>query len=286
MIKNHFKSLLLLGVVALFLCCICYWIGGKKGLLIGAVLSIALAIVSYFYFQTLILGVYKAQPLDPVRYAHVHRMVEELCLEMAIPVPTLWLISTTIPSAFSVGRTPRHALVALTKGLFGALDDRELRCVLAHELYHIKSHDIVINSVAVAVASVIGYVATLVEWVLPKAGEGALSSLSGVLTGLIMPIPAALIQLFLAKGREFIADEEGAKRVKDPLSLASALEKLSEAAESMHETPPTPVHATMASLFIVYPFAAGLMIGLFSTHPAVGERILRLRDLARKHGQI
>lgn len=281
--QNQFKASVFQVAIGFFVCCICYKIGGLRGFLVGSCITIGVVTLSYRYFDKLVFSIYKAQPLDSIRYAYMYRTLGELCAEMGMPVPALWYMSSSFACVFSLGRSPRHASLAVSKGLLVLLDERELRAVLAHELCHIKDGDIAINSVVVAWAAVISCVATVVEWFLPKAyAAGPFLGIAALIVGLIMPIPAAFIKLLLSRKREFVVDESAACLVQDPLSLASALGKLNELAESMHAVPPTPVHATIASIFIVYPFTAGPMISLFSTHPPAGERIVKLREIARR----
>ena len=286
MFFNQFKAVVLLGVLSSFLFLLGYWMGGHSGVVIALVISLAINFFTYFYSDKMVLAMYAAKPLDEERYANIYSMVGELCRQMRIPMPTLWYVESSVANAFATGRNPAHASVAVTQGILDILDERELRGVLAHEISHVKNRDILFGTIAATMATAISYLANMIQWMFifssgssrdeNRGGWGAL------LIAIIMPIAAALIQLAISRSREFLADETGARCCKDPLALASALEKLHGSAAQAHQAPPSPAHAATASLFIVYPFSAGGMLKLFSTHPPMEERIARLHAMARR----
>lgn len=286
MFFNQFKAVVLLGVLSSLLFLLGYWMGGHGGVVIAFVMSLAINFFTYFYSDKMVLAMYGAQPLDEVSFANIYRMVEELCRQSRMPMPKLWYVNSSVANAFATGRNPAHASVAVTQGILEILDERELRGVLAHEISHVKNRDILVGTIAATMATAIGYLANMIQWAFifgagsrnkeERGGWGAL------LIAMIMPIAAALIQLAISRSREFLADETGARCCKDPLALASALEKLHTSAERAHQAPPSPAHAATASLFIVYPFSAGGVLKLFSTHPPMEERVARLKAMSRR----
>ena len=214
--------------------------------------------------------------------AKVHAMVEELAQRAQIPKPRVFVNAEDAPNAFATGRNPEHGVVAVTEGILRILDQRELRGVIAHELAHIKNRDILISSVAAAVAALISYAAqaltfgSLLGSSSDEDGESA-SPFAGILVAIVAPIAATVIQLGISRSREYLADETGARISGDPEALARALSKLERAAAV---TPPVQTAPATASLFIVNPFGSMERVSrLFSTHPQTAERVRRLLAL-------
>jgi heat shock protein HtpX len=213
--------------------------------------------------------------------------VGDLARRAGIPKPRVYLVPELQPNAFATGRNPAHGVVAVTQGIMQVLDRRELRGVLAHELAHIKNRDILVSSIAATLGSVVTYVAHALSFAAmfggsrsDEEGEGGGGALGGLFLALVAPLAATLVQLGISRSREYMADETGARISGDPGALADALTKLESAAQVV---PAEPVPAT-ASLFIVNPLRGGAVLSLFSTPPAVEERVRRLRELAGKMG--
>jgi heat shock protein HtpX len=214
-------------------------------------------------------------------------MVEEMCHNASLPMPKLWYIETEMANAFATGRNPAHASVAVTQGILNILDANELRGVLAHELSHVKNRDILISTIAATIASAIGYLAHMLQWAAifggtrdrdDNKGGGVIGAIA---IAILMPIIATLVQLAISRSREYLADETGAKICRDPLALASALQRLSGDAHAHATAPNSTAEAATASLFIVNPFSGGGILSLLSTHPPMEERIARLREMAK-----
>jgi heat shock protein HtpX len=213
-------------------------------------------------------------------------MVEELAVRAGIPKPRVFVIDDPHANAFATGRNPEKGVVAVTTGIMELLSPRELRGVLAHELAHIQNRDILVASVAAALASAVSSIANVFQFSALFGGassqddeEGG-SPLGALAMAFVAPIAATLIQLGISRSREFLADETGARISGDPEALARALEKLELAAQHVpgHAQPAT------ASLYIVNPLAGlSRMAGWFSTHPPLRERIERLRAMAWGH---
>jgi heat shock protein HtpX len=240
---------------------------------------------AYFYSDKLVLSMHGAQEVSPQEAPGLHRMVEELSQRAGIPKPRVFVMNEAQPNAFATGRNPEHGVVAVTAGILEVLDERELRGVLAHELAHIKNRDILVSTIAAAVASAVTYLAHAVglfgSMFLGRdedEGEG-LSPLQVLALALVAPIAATLIQMGISRSREYLADQTGGEISGDPEALASALRKLEAGAMAL----PVEGRPATASLFIVSPFAGmQSILSLFSTHPRTEERVRRLHEQASR----
>jgi heat shock protein HtpX len=216
---------------------------------------------------------------------HGDATVEELSRRVGIPMPTLHIVDDPHPNAFATGRNPEHAAIALTSGLVELLTERELRSVIAHELAHIKSRDILISTVGAMIASAIALVASAVRWGAMFGGlgardedDGAAGVLGTLALAIVAPIAATIVQLAISRSREYEADEVGAEITGDPIGLANALAKLDRGNRA---TIPVATNPAAASLYIYNPLSGRRVAGWFSTHPPIGERIARLKSMGR-----
>lgn len=281
---NQLKTVLLLGSLSGLFLFMGNLLGGSSGLLIAAILAVAMNFFAYFYSDTIVLRMYKARPLDRKQYASIYEMVHELANQMQIPMPKLWLVDNKMANAFATGRNPDHASVAVTTGILEILNKKELRGVLAHELSHVKNRDILVSTIAAVLATAISYIATMFRYsaLAPQDSQNRRNPLATLLISILVPIAASLIQLAISRSREYLADESGAECCQDPLALASALEKLHNHIPQASLNPQDVDKASTAPLFIVHPFWGAGWSALFSTHPPIGERIARLRAMAGK----
>lgn len=287
MLINKIKTVLLLTILSCLFMALGIILGGKEGLQVAFLCSLLMNGLVYFFSESLILKIYNAKPLDKYTHAPIYTMVEELTQTMHIPMPKMWLIATPMANAFATGRNPNHASVAITTGIIDILAPDELRGVLAHELAHIKNRDILIATIAATIATSIGYIANMAHHVIfwgsffqnnqKKRGN----PLFMLIVAICMPIAATLIQLAISRSREYLADETGAHYSRDPLALASALEKLHNNMPYAHLHEDTQ-RASTAPLFIVHPFTKQHLLSLFSTHPPIHKRITRLREMYEK----
>jgi heat shock protein HtpX len=282
---NGLKTAVLLGVLSALIIVAGSLIGGTRGLVIG--LGIALATNGFAYFNSdkLALRSMRAYPVDAAQQPVMYRVVQQLSSAAGQPMPRLYVSPTENPNAFATGRNPEHAAVCCTEGILALLDERELRGVLGHELSHVYNRDILISSVAAALASVILFLAHI-AFFLPFLGGGSRDNRDGNAIGALLvvilgPIAAALIQLAISRSREYQADQSGAQLTRDPLALASALAKISTG-NAQRPLRPTPQLQPTSALMIANPFNAQGMANLFSTHPPMEERIARLQEMARQ----
>jgi len=286
MFFNRLKTVILLASLSGLFFLLGYWAGGKSGLIFAFIFSMIMNFVTYFFSDKMVLAMYKAQPLNPEKFADIYAMVKELCFRAEIPMPKLWYIPTSMANAFATGRNPKHASIGVTQGILDILEPNELRGVLAHEISHIKNRDILIGTVAATIATAIGYIAHMLQWAAFFGGgrndRDRSHGIGALIAALIMPLAAMLIQLAITRSREYLADETGAKCCHDPLALASALEKLHDQTSQEHREPTSNAQTAMASLFIVYPFSGSSIINLFSTHPPMEKRVARLRQMVGK----
>lgn len=285
MFWNQVKTVLFLGLLSGLLLTAGQLLGGSTGLQIALIFALIMNLITYFFADRLVLALYGAEPLDETRYSWVYEIVRELCRRAHLPMPKLWLIRSNMANAFATGRSPSTASVAVTEGILQLLDESELRGVLSHELSHVKNRDILISTIAATIAMAIGYVANMARWSLifgrGNREEGG-SAIGAIVTIILMPIAATLIQLAISRSREFLADESGAKMSQAPLALAAALEKIA-ASPKVH----TESQAAMAteSMFIMNPFSAESFWRLLSTHPSTKDRVERLHKLAATIGR-
>jgi len=276
--RNQLKTILLLGALSALV----VGVGGTvapQHIMLFAVLALLMNLGAYFFSDRIVLAMHHAREIDPAEAPDLHRMVTELAARAGIPMPRVYLIPEAQPNAFATGRNPSHAVVAVTEGILGLLSARELRGVLAHEIAHIKNRDILVSSIAAALASLVTYVAHAFGFLGAhgRDEEEHGSPVNGLLLALVAPFAATLIQLGISRSREYLADETGARLSGDPEALASALMKLERGAVAI----PAAAEPATASLFIVNPFAdGGSLLNLFSTHPSVQDRVDRLLRMA------
>jgi heat shock protein HtpX len=284
---NGLKTAALLGLLTALILSVGYWLGGSGGVVFAVVISLALNAATYFFSDKLALRSMRAQPVTEAEFPALYQIVRELSTEAGQPLPRLYVSPTQQPNAFATGRDPRHAAVAVTVGITQLLDRRELRGVIGHELSHVYNRDILISSVAGALAGIITMIAQLAIF-LPLGGsedDDGPNPAALLLMLILGPLAASVIQLAISRNREYQADASGATLTRDPLALASALQKIQYGAQRL----PLPAEGQLTSaahLMIASPFRGGGISSLFSTHPPMEERIKRLQQQAAIVGPV
>jgi heat shock protein HtpX len=280
--SNMLKTTLFLALLTGLFMAVGGLLGGRGGMMMAFVLALVMNFVSYWFSDKIVLKMYGAQPLGESEAPVVHRIVRSLATRAGIPMPKLYLLPSEAPNAFATGRNPQHAAVAVTHGILRIMDETELEGVLAHELSHVLNRDILISTIAATIAGAISMLANMAQWGLMFGGarhdddEGhGTNPIALILTFILAPVAAMIIQMAVSRSREYQADASGAKLTRNPLGLASALGKLEQASRMV----PMNANPTTAHLFIVNPLSGRSLMSLFATHPPVQDRIARLRSM-------
>ncbi len=277
---NTLKTWILMGLMTVILVLIGRLIGGPSGMLLFLVISIVMNAIGYWTSGSVAIRMTQSYPVSEAEQPQLYSIIRNLTQRAGLPMPQIYITPSPQPNAFATGRDAAHARVAVTEGILQALSWRELEGVLAHEIGHIKNHDILIGSLAATMAGVITSIANMLQWVLLFGGFGRNDDRDGnaaaeIAIMIFGPIAAALIQMAISRSREFKADATGARLVGDPNPLADALEQL----EAYSHRIPGEFNPAASHLFIVNPFRGQSLATLFSTHPPTAERVRRLRAM-------
>jgi heat shock protein HtpX len=282
---NRLKTWILIAALGGLFVLIGGWIGGTGGAAWALGIALIFNFSMYWFSDKIAIATTRSKPVTEQQYPELYRIVRELTGLDHLPMPKIYVSEMMQPNAFATGRNPAHASVAVTQGILQILDERELRGVLAHELSHVRNHDILISSIAAGIGMSITFLARFALFFGggdENRGGGGLGLLFAWILG---PIAAAIIQMAVSRSREYQADESGAYLSRDPAALAGALRKLEA---TVRQVPaPATVGPSEAHLFIVNPLTGRRGTGfsrLFSTHPPTEERIARLQAIARDLG--
>ncbi len=284
---NTFKTAFLLTVLTLLFVAIGGLLGGRQGMAVAFTFALVMNFVSYWFSDKIVLAMYRARPVAEGEHPELVGAVRHLAQLSDIPMPRVYIIPSETPNAFATGRSPKHAAVAATQGILRILDQDELIGVMAHELSHVRNRDILISTVAAAIAGAIYMLADMARWSMMmggggrgrERGSGAVHLALMLVVAIVAPLAAMLVQMAISRSREYQADDSGARLCRKPLALAAALEKLHSAA---HRSPMQEANPATAHLFIVNPLSARGLVNLFSTHPPVERRVEILHNLARQ----
>jgi heat shock protein HtpX len=283
---NTLKTFTLMAALTALALGIGYLLGGRVGVVIAFGFALLMNFGSYWFSDKIVLGMYRARPVEPSQAPDLYRMVERLSANAGLPAPKLYVIDTPTPNAFATGRDPQHGVVAVTTGILQLLSRDELEGVIAHELAHIKNRDMLTSTIAATMAGAITSIAQMAAWASMFGGhrddreEGGLGGVGALLMIIVAPIAAALIQMAISRSREYAADADGARICGKPLGLASALSRLERGVQAI----PMNANPATAHMFIVSPLLGGGLASLFSTHPATQERVQRLQALSDQMG--
>ncbi|HIK05486.1 MAG TPA: zinc metalloprotease HtpX [Trichormus sp. M33_DOE_039] len=282
---NQFKTVALLATLSGLLIAISYWvIGGTNGLIIGIGLAAVTNLFSWYQSDKIALAVYQAQPVSESQAPGLYRMVQRLSQRANIPMPGVYIVPSQTANAFATGRDPEHAAVAVTEGILNILPDDELEGVIAHELTHIINRDTLTQAVAATVAGAISFLAQMLSYSLWFGGAGGRDNERGgnplgvLLTVILAPIAATIIQLAISRTREFSADAGAARLTGNPRALARALQRLEATARQL----PLDANPAFEPLLIINPISGQFLGNLFSSHPATEARVEQLLRLEQQ----
>ncbi|NEG95481.1 zinc metalloprotease HtpX [Bifidobacterium sp. SMB2] len=288
-VRGHFnglKTTLLFALMWAIIMLIWWLTGGSRGTLgIYICIGLGTTFVSYWFSDKLAIASMGARQVSEQEAPGLYRIVRELSARAGKPMPRIYIAPTMSPNAFATGRNERHAAVCCTQGILQLLNEREIRGVLGHELMHVYNRDILTGAIASAMSTVITYLGYSLMYFgggSDRDGENRGGGLIGLLVSMILaPIGASLIQMAISRTREFDADEDGSRLTGDPEALASALSKI-DAGVQMSPMRQTAGTQSAAALMIANPFSARGFSRLFSTHPPTEERIRRLMQMSHE----
>ncbi|SHE30716.1 zinc metalloprotease HtpX [Desulforamulus putei] len=278
---NTLKVWLLMGTLSILLVLMGNAIGGKSGAIMFFLIAMAMNFFGYFYSDTLAIKMTGSYPVSEAEAPQLYAMVRKLSQRAGLPMPKIYIQPSHQPNAFATGRNPSHSAVAVTEGLLQLLSPSELEGVLAHELAHIKNRDVLVGTIAAALAGAISMIANVLQWgaIFGMGRNNDEEEGGGMVGGLIMamvaPIIAMIIQMAISRSREYMADATGAQIAGSTEGLSNALLKLESAAHRI----PMAVNPATSHLFIINPLAGASIARLFSTHPPIQERVEKLRRL-------
>jgi heat shock protein HtpX len=278
MLGNWFKTGLLMAAIMALFGMVGAVLGGGQGMLLALMFGLGVNLWAYWFSDTMVLKLYRAQEVDATSAPQLYNTVAELAARAGLPMPKVYLIDEAQPNAFATGRNPEHAAVAATTGILQLLSARELRAVLAHELSHVTHRDILTSTITASIAGAISTLANFGMFFGGRSNDNR-NPLVALVVLILAPIAAVLIQLAISRGREYEADRGGAELSGDPRALADALAKIDRYAKGLPlET--AEAHPATAHMMIINPLSGGGLTGLFSTHPPTEERIHRLLAMA------
>jgi heat shock protein HtpX len=257
-------------------------LGGSTGLIIAFVIAMIMNFISYWKSDKIVLRMYKAQEVDRNSHPKLYGMVEDLTRKAELPMPKVYIIPQEQPNAFATGRNPENSAVAVTQGILKALDGRQLRGVIAHELAHIKNRDILTQTMVTTVVSALSMLAQFAYFI-PIGGSDSRGSnpLVALIVLITAPIAAMMLQAAISRTREYEADRVGAEISGEPQQLASALQTIESAAQQIPMRVSETAMRSTSHMFPVNPFSGGRLMSLFSTHPETEDRVERLMHMAR-----
>jgi heat shock protein HtpX len=269
-------GLLMAALTGIFLA-VGYLIGGAAGMALAFVFAAVTNLFAYWNSDKVVLSMVGARPLDEGDAPGLAHIAAELASRAGVPMPKLYVVESDQPNAFATGRNPEHGALCVTTGLLARVSQEELAGVLAHELGHIKHRDTLTMTITATVAGAISMLANF-AFFFGGRRNNPLGFVGVLLIAILAPIAAVLVQMAISRSREFEADRAGAEISGRPLWLASALQRIDNAARLV-DNEEAEAHPATAHMFIVNPLHRNFA-GLFASHPSTAERIARLREMA------
>jgi heat shock protein HtpX len=280
---NTFRTgLLLAGLTGLFLA-IGYLMGGQGGMVLAFLFAAGTNLFAYWNADKMVLSMQGARQVDRATAPEYYDIVASLAERASLPMPKVYIMDNPQPNAFATGRNPENAAVAATTGLLQTLSRSEIAGVMAHELAHIKNRDTLVMTLTATLAGAISMLANFGLLFGGRDRNSPLGPLGGIVLIILAPLAAMIVQLAVSRTREYEADRGGAEISGEPLSLASALHKISRVAERVPNEA-AEANPAMAHLFIVNPLSGQRMDNLFSSHPATENRVAELQKMAAEMG--
>lgn len=280
---NRMKTYLLLAALTSLLLFAGQAMGGRSGMMIALVFAVVMNVGSYWFSDTIVLRMHNAQEIGPADSPEIYSMVQRLVQKAQIPMPKLYIIPDDSPNAFATGRSPAKGAVAMTEGILRVLSMEELEGVIAHELAHIAHRDTLIMTVSATIAGALSSMGNMAMWGAMMGGGRSHDDDEGghpaamLVSAIVAPFAAMLIQMAISRSREYMADEAAAQYSGKPYALANALRKIEAWS---HRIPMESGSPATAHMYISNPFSGGLA-SLFSTHPPTAERVARLERMGR-----
>jgi heat shock protein HtpX len=285
---NNLKTAVLLGLMGGLFVAVGYALGGGGGATFALGFAVLFNFGIYFFSDKLALKAARARAVTEQEMPEVYAMVRDLAGRANMPMPSIYFIESMQPNAFATGRNPKHAAVAVTRGILNMMNQAELEGVLAHELAHVRNRDILIATIAATIGAALSFLARMYFWggMGRRRDNNGASLIIGLVAMILAPLAAAVIQMAISRSREYQADRSGAESTGSPMALASALAKLEQGSRV-----PMNVDPAVSQLFIADPLKAfgnqrrrgggggGGFAKMFSTHPPISERIDRLEKM-------
>jgi heat shock protein HtpX len=281
---NQLRTVALLALLSALLITISYWvIGGTSGVIIGIILAAVTNLFSWYQSDKIALAAYRARPVSPQEAPGLYQMVQRLCARANLPMPGIYIVPSQAANAFATGRDPEHAAVAVTEGILNILPEDELEGVIAHELTHVINRDTLTQAVAATIAGAISFLAQIVSysaWYTPYSRDdrNGPNPIGVLLTVILAPISATIIQLAISRTREFAADAGSARLTNNPRALARALQRLDATARQV----PLDANPAFEPLLIMNSLSGQFLSNLFSSHPSTETRIQALLKLEQQ----
>jgi len=280
---NNLKTVFLLALLGGLFVALGWFFGGRQGALLALGIAVAFNFAMYWFSDKFAIRAARARPASEQDLPEVYSIVRSLAQRENMPVPDIYVIESAQPNAFATGRSPRHAAVAVTRGIVQMMNYQELEGVLAHEMAHVKNRDILISTIAATIGVAMSFLARMAFWggMGRRNDNGAIGAIAAIAAVVIAPLTAMMIRLAISRSREYQADRSGATATGNPMALASALNKLDRGTAQV----PMKVEPSVSTLFIADPFKSlegkKVQFGrMFATHPPIPERVERLTEMA------